>query len=63
VSSDNPTVYECPRCHQHSGRQDRFALHARDEIKVIVRCEGCGHRWSVIVRAETPAGAAPSRRG
>ena len=51
VPADNERAFKCPRCQQHAGRQDKFALHERDEVKVIVRCGECRHRWSVIMSA------------
>jgi hypothetical protein len=48
-------VFQCPRCQQPTGRQDRFALHERDKVKVIVKCDDCRHRWSVILAAADAA--------
>ena len=44
-------MFPCPRCHQPTGRQDKFALEERDKVKVIVKCGECRHRWSVVMSA------------
>jgi predicted RNA-binding Zn-ribbon protein involved in translation (DUF1610 family) len=54
VPTDQEPVFQCPRCHKTAGRQDRFAVHERDIVRVIVRCTECRHRWSVIFRATDP---------
>jgi hypothetical protein len=51
VPTEEELVVQCPRCHKASGRQDRFAIHERDAVRVIVRCTECRHRWSVIIQA------------
>jgi Zn ribbon nucleic-acid-binding protein len=44
-------MFPCPRCHRPTGRQDKFALHEQDQVKVIVKCGECRHRWSVLMSA------------
>jgi transcriptional regulator NrdR family protein len=44
-------VFQCPRCNQPAGRQDRFAVHEGDQVRVIVKCTECRHRWSVMMAA------------
>jgi transcription elongation factor Elf1 len=61
VSAKQERVFECPRCHQTEGRQDKFTLHERDKIKVIVRCGECRHRWSVILAADDYSGVTLDR--
>jgi DNA-directed RNA polymerase subunit M/transcription elongation factor TFIIS len=59
VPAQRPPIFSCPRCGRPTGRQDKFAVHERDEIKVIVRCTECRHRWSVIVAAGDHADPSP----
>jgi hypothetical protein len=60
VSTEEEPVFQCPRCHEATGRQDRFAIHDREYVKVIVRCTQCRHRWSAILRA-ADTGFEPNR--
>jgi transcription elongation factor Elf1 len=62
VPADDERTFQCPRCHQPTGRQDKFTLHERDKIKVIVRCGECRHRWSVIVSASEYSSVTMDRR-
>jgi DNA-directed RNA polymerase subunit M/transcription elongation factor TFIIS len=52
VSVEEKPLFQCPRCHQPAGRQDKFAIHERDHVKVIVKCAECRHRWSVLIAAD-----------
>jgi hypothetical protein len=61
VSTPEERAFQCPRCEKLTGRQERFAVLERDQVKVIVRCDPCRHRWSVIVPPETATPMNPAR--
>jgi C4-type Zn-finger protein len=41
--------YTCPRCHQPQGRAYLFADDTPNQLRVLIRCQKCLHRWSAIV--------------
>jgi hypothetical protein len=45
--------YTCPRCHQPLGRAYRFADDGPAQMRVLIRCQQCLHRWSALI-ARTP---------
>jgi hypothetical protein len=60
VSLEHAPV-RCPLCHLLTGVEERFIVHEGDQMRVIVRCAGCRHRWSVIKLA-AKGDAAPAQR-
>jgi hypothetical protein len=40
--------YKCPRC-QQAGRAYRFADDGSTNLRVLIRCVNCMHRWSALI--------------
>jgi hypothetical protein len=55
VNADQHPAFVCPLCHQPASQQRLFSTHERETVRVIVRCDSCRHRWSVLVPT-APAG-------
>jgi predicted CxxxxCH...CXXCH cytochrome family protein len=47
-------VRVCPRCHSGSGQPFRTVPdEATGSVRVLMRCDACHHRWSVMVPRDT----------
>jgi DNA-directed RNA polymerase subunit RPC12/RpoP len=44
----NQIQYLCPRC-QHNGQPYKFADDGPSQLRVLIRCEHCSHRWSALI--------------
>lgn len=51
VGPKQEAAFLCPLCHRSTGRHDRLSLHDGDKLRVIVRCDACRHRWTVLLPA------------
>jgi C4-type Zn-finger protein len=41
--------HTCPRCHQPLGRAYLFTDDTPAQLRVLIRCQQCKHRWSALV--------------
>jgi DNA-directed RNA polymerase subunit RPC12/RpoP len=41
--------YTCPRCQKAMGRPFHFSNDGRLQLRVLIRCQYCQHRWSVLI--------------
>jgi hypothetical protein len=41
--------HTCPRCHRPAGQPYRFADDGSRQLRVLIRCGECQHRWSALV--------------
>ena len=41
--------YTCPRCHAQSARADRIAHEDSTEVRIVLKCDACRHRWSAMI--------------
>ena len=51
----------CPRCLRKTGSPYRVAPDAPGNLRLLVRCDACRHRWSLIVPKESVPDAALAR--
>jgi hypothetical protein len=42
----------CPRCNRTGGRPFRTVAQDPKTFRVLLRCDFCRHRWSIIVSEE-----------
>jgi flavoprotein len=48
----------CPRCQRGCGQMYRVIPEEATNSRVLLRCDGCHHRWSIIVpTASLPPGS------
>jgi len=43
----------CPRCRRGWGQMYRVIPDETNSSRVLLRCDGCHHRWSIIVPTES----------
>jgi hypothetical protein len=44
--------HACPRCHRIAGRPYRVADDGTRQLRVLIRCGDCQHRWSALVEKD-----------
>lgn len=54
-------LHICPRCHRGGGQPYRAVPEAAKTLRVLLRCDGCRHRWSAIVPEESLSPEARAR--
>ena len=45
--------YTCPRCQQPTGMAYKVADDGGADVRVLIRCGDCRHRWSAIIGRPT----------
>jgi len=45
----SPPPDTCPRCHAHAARADRIAYEDSTEVRIVLKCDMCRHRWSAMI--------------
>ena len=50
-ATDATVPCPCPRCNKGGGRPFRLAPDAA-QVRVLLQCDWCHHRWSTIVAAD-----------
>jgi hypothetical protein len=44
-----PPTHTCPRCRAETGRPDRIAHEDTNEVRIVLKCDACRHRWSAMI--------------
>jgi hypothetical protein len=54
-------LHLCPRCRRAGGQAYRAVPDDEVTVRVLLRCDGCHHRWSVLVPQESLSPEAEAR--
>jgi hypothetical protein len=58
---EHATLHLCPRCLRKTGSPYRVVPDDPGNLRLLVRCDACRHRWSLIVPKDSVADAAVKR--
>ena len=50
---DSASLHTCPRCQRKTGAPYRVVPVDLVSLRLLVRCDACRHRWSVIVSKDS----------
>jgi len=54
-------LQNCPRCRRDAGQAYRAVSQDPTSLRVLIRCDACRHRWSMIVPQDSMAPDARAR--